>query len=155
MPDKVIEKSISQDYKYGFSTDIQQDTLAPGLDEEVIRTLSKIKDEPDWLLEWRLKAYRHWLTMTEPDWAEFPYPKIDYQDLYYYAAPKQKKKELKSMDEVDPEMKRTFEKLGIPLIEQKRLAGVAVDAIFDSVSVVYSSFYSRRTFYFESQWKER
>ena len=133
MPDKVIEKSISQDYKYGFSTDIQQDTLAPGLDEEVIRTLSKIKDEPDWLLKWRLKAYRHWLNMNDPSWAKVNYDPIDYQAISYYSAPR--KKSAKSLEEVDPEILKTYEKLGIPLNEQKMMEGVAVDAVFDSVSV--------------------
>ncbi len=133
MPDKVIEKSISQDYKYGFSTDIQQDTLAPGLDEEVIRTLSEIKDEPDWLLKWRLKAYRHWLNMNDPSWAKVNYDPIDYHAISYYSAPR--KKSAKSLEEVDPEIIKTYEKLGIPLNEQKMMEGVAVDAVFDSVSV--------------------
>ena len=133
MPDKVIEKSITQDYKYGFETDIQQDTLPPGLDEDVIRTLSKIKDEPEWLLEWRLKAYHHWLDMKDPIWAKVKYEPIDYQAISYYSAPR--KKSANSLDEVDPEILDTYKKLGIPLDEQKMMEGVAVDAVFDSVSV--------------------
>ena len=133
MSDKVIEKSINQDYKYGFETDIEQDTLPPGLDEEVICTISKIKDEPKWLLEWRLKAYRHWLDMKDPNWAKVKYEPIDYQAISYYSAPR--KKSVKSLDEVDPEILETYKKLGIPLDEQKMMEGVAVDAVFDSVSV--------------------
>lgn len=129
-----IEALANQEYKYGFVTDIESEVIPRGLSESVIRTISEKKGEPDWLLEWRLKAYRHWLTMKEPGWANVSYPKIDYQDIIYYSAPKPK--ELKqSLDEVDPELLDTFEKLGIPLTEQKMLAGVAVDAIFDSVSV--------------------
>ena len=124
----------SQDYKYGFVTDIDTETFAKGLDENVIRALSKKKNEPQFMLDFRLKAYEKWLTMEEPKWHNVDYPPIDYQDISYYSAPKQKKK-LESMDEVDPELLRTFEKLGIPLDEQKRLANVAVDAVFDSVSV--------------------
>ncbi|MCH7763731.1 MAG: Fe-S cluster assembly protein SufB [Candidatus Marinimicrobia bacterium] len=129
----VIEKVIEQDYKYGFVTDIEQDTLPPGLDEDVIRTISAIKKEPKFMLEWRLKSYRKWLNMQEPTWANVSYPEIDYQAISYYSAPK--KKELKSLDEVDPEILETYSKLGIPLEEQKMLSGVAVDAVFDSVSV--------------------
>jgi Fe-S cluster assembly protein SufB len=124
-----------QEYKYGFVTDIESDVIPRGLTEETIRQIVKIKNEPDWMLEFRLKAYRHWLTMTEPKhWPNISYPEIDYQDVIYYSAPKQKAVKA-SLDEVDPELLRTFEKLGIPLTEQKQLAGVAVDAIFDSVSV--------------------
>jgi Fe-S cluster assembly protein SufB len=130
---EVIEKAIEQDYKYGFVTDIEQDTLPPGLNEDVIRSISAIKNEPDFMLEWRLKSYNQWLKMEEPTWAKVDYPKIDYQAISYYSAPK--KKELKSLDEVDPEILKTYNKLGIPLEEQKMLAGVAVDAVFDSVSV--------------------
>ncbi|MBT92935.1 MAG: Fe-S cluster assembly protein SufB [Euryarchaeota archaeon] len=130
---EVIEKAIEQDYKYGFVTDIEQDTLPPGLNEDVIRSISAIKNEPDFMLEWRLKSYNQWLKMKEPTWAKVDYPKIDYQAISYYSAPK--KKELKSLDEVDPEILKTYNKLGIPLEEQKMLAGVAVDAVFDSVSV--------------------
>ena len=130
---EVIEKAIEQDYKYGFVTDIEQDTLPPGLNEDVIRSISAIKNEPDFMLEWRLKSYNQWLKMEEPTWAKVDYPKIDYQAISYYSAPK--KKELKSLDEVDPELLETYNKLGIPLQEQKMLAGVAVDAVFDSVSV--------------------
>ena len=129
-----IEELANKEYKYGFVTDIESDTFEKGLNEDVIRALSKKKNEPEFLLEWRLKAYRHWLTMEEPSWANIHYDKIDYQDIIYYSAPK-KKKELKSLDEVDPELLNTFSKLGISLEEQKRLSGVAVDAVFDSVSV--------------------
>ena len=130
---EVIEKAIEQDYKYGFVTDIEQDTLPPGLNEDVIRTISAIKKEPEFMLKWRLKSYRQWLKMGEPTWAKVDYNEIDYQAISYYSAPK--KKELKSLDEVDPEILETYKKLGIPLEEQKMLAGVAVDAVFDSVSV--------------------
>ena len=133
MANKIIDKTISQDYKYGFETHVEQDTLPPGLNEDVIRKISKIKKEPDWLLDWRLKAYNHWLNMKEPDWAKVHYPAIDYQEISYYSAPKKKK--LNSLDEVDPEILDTYKKLGIPLDEQKMLEGVAVDAVFDSVSV--------------------
>ncbi len=122
-------------YKYGFVTDIEMETAPKGLNEDIIRFISAKKEEPDWLLEWRLKAYRHWLTMEEPDWAKVGYDKIDYQDLHYYAAPKNIDRP-KSLDEVDPELLETYEKLGIPLKEQELLSGVvAVDAVFDSVSV--------------------
>ncbi len=130
---EVIEKAIEQDYKYGFVTDIEQDTLPPGLNEDVIRTISAIKKEPEFMLKWRLKSYRQWLKMGEPTWAKVDYNEIDYQAISYYSAPK--KNELKSLDEVDPEILETYKKLGIPLEEQKMLAGVAVDAVFDSVSV--------------------
>jgi Fe-S cluster assembly protein SufB len=121
-------------YKYGFVTDIESDTLAPGLTEDTVRFISAKKNEPQWLLDWRLKAFRRWQTMTEPHWAYMHYPPIDYQAISYYSAPKPKEL-LKSMDEVDPELLRTYEKLGIPLHERAALAGVAVDAVFDSVSV--------------------
>jgi Fe-S cluster assembly protein SufB len=129
----IIDQKISEDYKYGFVTDIESETLPPGLDEDVVRFISTIKEEPQWLVDWRLKAYRHWLKMKEPVWAKVHYHDIDYQDIIYYSAPK--KKELQSLDEVDPELLRTYDKLGIPLEEQKMLSGVAVDAVFDSVSV--------------------
>ena len=129
-----IEQIAKQEYKYGFVTDVESDTIRPGLDEEIIRTISSKKGEPQWLLEWRLKAFRHWLTMKEPEWANVHYAPIDYQAISYYSAPKPKKK-LNSLDEVDPEVRATFDKLGISLLEQKRLTGVAVDAVFDSVSV--------------------
>src|SRR6516225_9915509 len=129
-----IEELANREYKHGFTTDIDVDTVPRGLNEEIVRTISAKKKEPAWLLEWRLKAYRHWLTMIEPRWSNVHYPPINYQDIIYYAAPKPKK-QLSSLDEVDPELRRTFEKLGISLDEQKRLAGVAVDAVFDSVSV--------------------
>ena len=132
---KTIDKVTSQDYQYGFVTDIEQDTIPPGLNEDVIRLISNKKNEPDWLTNWRLKAYNNWLKMNEPDWAKVDYPKIDYQSISYYSAPKDKSDGPKSLDEVDPELVKTYETLGIPLEEQKMLAGVAVDAVFDSVSV--------------------
>lgn len=134
---KTIEELTNKEYKYGFVTDIEADTLPKGLNEDIIRQLSAIKGEPEFLLEWRLKAYRHWLTMEEPTWPNVHYPKIDYQDLHYYSAPKKKPK-LNSLDEVDPELRETFDKLGISIDEQKRLSNVAVDAVFDSVSVATS-----------------
>ena len=129
-----IEELANREYKWGFVTDIEADTAPRGLNEEIVRFISAKKNEPNWLLEWRLKAYRHWLTMKEPRWPNVRYSAIDYQDMIYYSAPKQKK-QLKSLDEVDPELRRTYEKLGISLQEQERLSGVAVDAVFDSVSV--------------------
>ncbi|MBI4549940.1 MAG: Fe-S cluster assembly protein SufB, partial [Candidatus Omnitrophica bacterium] len=125
---------VNQEYKYGFYTDIEADVIPKGLNEDIIRTISLKKGEPEFMLDWRLKAYRRWITMKEPVWPHVHYPPIDYQDIVYYSAPKPKKK-LNSLDEVDKEILETFEKLGIPLEEQKRLAGVAVDAVFDSVSV--------------------
>ncbi|MFT6490028.1 MAG: Fe-S cluster assembly protein SufB, partial [Parvibaculaceae bacterium] len=122
-------------YKYGFTTDIESDLAPKGLSEDIVRFISAKKNEPEWMLEWRLDAYRRWLTMEEPTWAMVDYPKIDFQDLHYYAAPKEKEK-LNSLDEVDPKLLETYDKLGIPLNEQMMLAGVAVDAVFDSVSVV-------------------
>jgi Fe-S cluster assembly protein SufB len=130
----VLQNLIDKPYEHGFVTDIDSDTTPKGLSEDVIRLISSKKNEPEWLLEFRLKAYRHWLTMTEPKWPNVTYPRIDFQDISYYSAPKARPK-LASMDEVDPELIRTFEKLGVPLHEQKALAGVAVDVIFDSVSV--------------------
>ena len=129
-----IEKTIASDYKYGFTSDLEAESAPKGLNEDIIRFISAKKNEPEWLLEWRLKAYRHWLTMTEPNWANVNYPKVDFQDVIYYSAPKQRVKP-NSLDEVDPELLRTFEKLGISMAEQKRLTGVAVDAVIDSVSV--------------------
>src|ERR671925_1369012 len=131
---ETIEQLATREYKYGFYTDVETETVPKGLNEDVIRLISEKKQEPEWLLEWRLKAYRLWLTMKEPTWQNVKYDPINYQDIVYYSAPK-KKKALNSLDEVDPEVKRTFDKLGIPLEEQKLLAGVAVDAVFDSVSV--------------------
>ena len=128
-----VEEATGQ-YKYGFVTDIEVEKAPKGLNEDIIRFISAKKDEPEWLLEWRLKAYQKWLTMDSPDWAKLDIPEIDYQDIYYYAAPKTAEGP-KSLDEVDPELLATYEKLGIPLNEQKMLAGVAVDAVFDSVSV--------------------
>jgi Fe-S cluster assembly protein SufB len=130
-----ISKVIGAEYGAGFVTDIEQESFAPGLDENVVRKLSELKSEPEWLLAYRLKAFRHWLSMSEPKWAKVHYPPIDYQAIVYYAAPKSKKDAPKSLDEVDPELLKTYEKLGIPLQERGRLAGVAVDAVFDSVSV--------------------
>ncbi len=130
-----IEELVSQEYKWGFVTDVEADVVPKGLNEDIIRMISAKKHEPEFMLEWRLKAYRHWLTMEEPRWANVSYPPIDYQDISYYAAPKTLKSRPKSLDEVDPEILRTYEKLGIPLREQEILAGVAVDAVFDSVSV--------------------
>lgn len=129
-----IEQLATQDYKYGFVTEIESDEAPKGLNEDIIRLISKKKNEPDFMLEWRLKAYRHWLTMAEPTWAHVHYPSIDYQDIRYYSAPKMNAKP-KSLDEVDPELLRMYEKLGVPLQERELLAGVAVDAVFDSVSV--------------------
>ena len=129
-----IEQAVLSDYKYGFYTDIEADEAPKGLNEDIIRFISAKKNEPDWMLEWRLKAFRHWLRMEEPKWANIKYPPINYQDIIYYSAPKQKVKP-KSLDEIDPELRRTFEKLGISLDEQKRLSGVAVDAVIDSVSI--------------------
>ncbi len=129
-----IEQIASQEYKYGFVTDIEVDQAPPGLNEDIIRLISAKKNEPEWMLEFRLKALRHWTTMKEPTWANIKYDAIDYQAISYYSAPKQKKK-LNSLDEVDPELRATFAKLGISLEEQKRLSNVAVDAVFDSVSV--------------------
>src|SRR3954465_79648 len=144
-----VRAVTEQKYKYGFFTDIESDTAPKGLSEDIVRFISARKNEPEWLLEWRLKAYRHWLTMEEPNWAKLGYPAIDYQDAYYYSAPKVASKP-KSLDEVDPELLKTYAKLGIPLKEQAILAGVegagespsdagrmpvAVDAVFDSVSV--------------------
>jgi Fe-S cluster assembly protein SufB len=129
-----IESLVNREYQHGFVTDIEADTFPPGLSEDVVAAISAKKGEPQWLLDWRLKAYKRWLTMTEPTWPNVKYPRIDYQGASYYSAPKSVKP-LQSLDEVDPELLRTYEKLGIPLNEQKALAGVAVDAIFDSVSV--------------------
>ncbi len=134
MSESAIDQQVSQPYKYGWSTDIESELAPVGLSEDTIRLISEKKSEPAWMLEWRLKAYRNWLKMTEPNWANITYEPIDYQAIHYYAAPKQQKA-LESLDEVDPKLLETFEKLGIPLGEQKRLTGVAVDAVFDSVSV--------------------
>jgi Fe-S cluster assembly protein SufB len=129
-----VKSLVNQPYKYGFVTNIESDTLPPGLSEDVVRLISAKKNEPEFMLEFRLRAYRQWLKMAEPKWAEVGYPAIDYQNIIYYSAPKQQKK-LDSLEEVDPTLLETFEKLGIPLSEQKRLSNVAVDAVFDSVSV--------------------
>ena len=130
-----VSSIAGEKYKYGFVTDIETELAPMGLNEDIIRFISAKKDEPDWMLQWRLRAYERWLTMEEPEWAKVEYPEIDFQDAYYYAAPKSQKDGPQSLDEVDPELLRTYEKLGIPLHEQQMLAGVAVDAVFDSVSV--------------------
>src|SRR5213080_1663238 len=132
---ETIEGLVKQEYKYGFYTDVETDSAPPGLNEDIVRLISAKKNEPEFMLEWRLKAYRHWLTMKEPAWPHVHYPPIDYQKSVYYSAPKKKGDGPKSLDEVDPKLLETYEKLGIPLREQGRLAGVAVDAVFDSVSV--------------------
>lgn len=129
-----IEKTVLTDYKYGFVTEIEADEAPPGLSEDIVRFISAKKNEPEWMLEWRLKAYNHWLKMEEPTWANIKYEKVNYQDIIYYSAPKQKKK-VNSLDDIDPELRKTFEKLGISLDEQKRLSGVAIDAVIDSVSI--------------------
>jgi Fe-S cluster assembly protein SufB len=134
-PSSRIDQLISREYRHGFISDIQSDTLPRGLSEDVIRLISAKKNEPDFMLEWRLAAYRHWLTMTEPGWSTVRHPPIDYQDIAYYSAPFANKDRPKSLDDVDPELLRTYEKLGVPLQEREILAGVAVDAVFDSVSV--------------------
>ena len=133
MNDDTINNQLDKKYEFGFTTNIEQDTLPPGLNEEVIKIISNKKDEPEWLLNWRLNAFKKWKKMTEPKWAKINYPEIDYQKISYFSAPK--KKNLESLDEVDPEILKTYNKLGIPIEEQKMLAGVAVDAVFDSVSV--------------------
>ena len=138
MSNEELKKIAETEYQYGFETHIEQDTLPPGLDEGVITHISRMKNEPDWLLEFRLNAYRHWLTLEQPDWGHLNIKPIDYQAISYYSAPKSKKEGPKSLDEVDPELLRTYEKLGIPLQEREMLAGVAVDAVFDSVSVATS-----------------
>src|SRR5947209_1943192 len=123
-----IQKTVLSEYKYGFVTDIEADEAPKGLDEDTIRFISAKKKEPQWMLDWRLKAYQHWLKMEEPRWANVKFPPINYQDIIYYSAPKQKIKP-ESLDQIDPELRKTFEKLGISLDEQKRLTGVAVDAV--------------------------
>src|SRR5262245_46001978 len=134
-----VEELAQREYKYGFVTEIEADTVAPGLNEEIVRLISSKKNEPAFMVDWRLRAYRHWVKLeksqAEPKWAKVHYPPIDYQAIRYYSAPKNKSDGPKSLAEVDPELLKTYEKLGIPLGEQERLAGVAVDAVFDSVSV--------------------
>jgi Fe-S cluster assembly protein SufB len=134
----VLEQAIGSEYKYGFVTNIETETVPKGLNGDIIRLISQKKSEPEWILNWRLKAYAHWLKMEAPDWDNINYPPINFQDIIYYAAPK-KKMALNSLDEVDPELLKTFEKLGISIAEQKRLTGVAVDVVMDSVSVATSS----------------
>ncbi|MBL9085982.1 MAG: Fe-S cluster assembly protein SufB, partial [Planctomycetia bacterium] len=136
--DDALARATTGEYRWGFVTDIASESAARGLSEDVVRFISAKKGEPAWLLEWRLKAYRHWLTMKEPTWAKVGYPRIDYQDIIYYSAPKSAADKPKSLAEVDPELLATYEKLGIPLKEREALAGVAVDAVFDSVSVATS-----------------
>ena len=139
MTNRTVQELAEQSYKYGWTTDVEEESAPPGLSEDIVRWISAKKDEPDWLLEWRLKAYRHFVHLLDdaqlPTWANVNHPPIDFQGIRYYAAPKAKL-ELDSIDEVDAEILKTYEKLGIPLLEQKRLAGVAVDAIFDSVSIM-------------------
>lgn len=135
---KMLEETVSKEYQYGFVTDIETDVIRKGIDDEVIRLISSKKNEPEWMLEWRLKAFHQWQKMEEPTWPNVSYPKINYQDIIFYAAPKKMKPKLGSLDEVDPELLKTFEKLGISLNEQKRLSGVAVDVVMDSVSVATS-----------------
>lgn len=130
---EAIKKTVEEKYRYGFKTDIESDQIPAGLSEDVVRIISQKKNDPEWMLEWRLKAYKQWTSMKEPNWAHLNYPPIPYQDIIYYSAPKQSK--VKSLDELDPKLLETYEKLGIPLTEQKQLAGVAVDAVFDSVSI--------------------
>ena len=130
-----IESLVKQEYKYGFVTDVESESTPPGLSEDTIRHISAKKNEPAWLTDWRIKAFRYWQTMPEPTWQFVKYPKIDFQDISYFSQPKPKGDAPKSLDEVDPKFLETYEKLGIPLRERGRLAGVAVDAIFDSVSV--------------------
>jgi len=132
---ETIESLVKQDYKYGFYTDVETESAPPGLSEDTIRLISRKKNEPEWLTDWRLKAFRHWQTMQEPAWPKVHHEKINYQDIVYYSAPKKKGDGPKSLEEVDPKLLETYEKLGIPLRERERLAGVAVDAVFDSVSV--------------------
>ena len=132
---ETIEGLVQKEYKYGFYTDVEADSAPPGLNEDIVRLISAKKQEPEFMLEWRLKAYRHWLTMKEPKWPHVHYPPIDYQKAVYYSAPKKRGQGPKSLEEVDPKLLETYEKLGIPLKERERLAGVAVDAVFDSVSV--------------------
>src|SRR5256714_4868991 len=132
---ETIEGFVKQEYKYGFVTDVETEAAPPGLNEGIVRLISRKKNEPEFMLEWRLKAFRHWLTMTEPVWQKAHYPPIDFQKIIYYSAPKKRGDGPKSLDEVDPKLLETYEKLGIPLKERERLAGVAVDAVFDSVSV--------------------
>lgn len=131
----ILDEVVSGEYKYGFVSDIEQDIAPKGLSEDIVRMISAKKNEPEWMLEWRLKAFRHWRTMKEPVWANVHYPAVDFNDISYYAAPKPKKDAPKSLDEIDPELRRTFERLGISLSEQERLSGIAVDAVLDSVSV--------------------
>jgi Fe-S cluster assembly protein SufB len=131
----VKDVKATAEYKHGFVTDVEAETIRRGLDEDIIRLISAKKSEPEWLLEYRLRAYRHWLTLEEPHWARADYAPIDYQGIYYYSAPKSASEKPKSLDELDPELLKTFERLGIPLTEQKRISGVAIDAVFDSVSL--------------------
>ena len=130
-----LESLVNRRYEHGFVTDIEADSLPPGLDEDVVRAISARKNEPEFMLEWRLRAFRQWQEMQEPEWAHLHYPPVDYQAISYFSAPKSDEDRPKSLDEVDPKLLETYDKLGIPLHERARLAGVAVDAVFDSVSV--------------------
>ena len=132
--DKIIHEVTSGEYKFGFSSDIESDQIPKGLNEDIVRLISSKKQEPEWLLDFRLKSYRYWLTMKMPKWPNLKIPEINYQDIIFYSAPKQKPA-LASLDEIDPELRKTFDKLGIPLDEQKHMTGVAVDAVMDSISV--------------------
>src|SRR5690625_5081685 len=131
-----LVRSVGERYKYGWETEVEMEFAPKGLNEDIVRLISEKHGEPDWMCEWRLDAYRRWVQMEEPEWAMVDYPPIDFQDQYYYARPKSMQTRPKSLDEVDPELLRTYEKLGIPLYEQEVLAGVAMDIVFDSVSVV-------------------
>ena len=139
MSQQQIDRAITREYAAGFTTNIESDTLPPGLNEDVIRFISARKNEPEWLLEWRLEAYRGWLRMEEPSWAHVNYPPIRVEDISFFSSPKDHKDRPKSLDEVDPELIDTYNKLGIPLHEQEALAGVAVDVVFDSVSVAITT----------------
>jgi len=132
---ETVQELVRKAYQHGFVTEIDTDTVPPGLGEDVVRVISEKKDEPEWMLEWRLKSYRHWLTMSEPSWAHVHHSPIDYHAISYYSAPKVRGDGPKSLDEIDPKLLETYKKLGIPLEEQMALAGIAVDAVFDSVSV--------------------
>ena len=138
--DQILEEFTSKEYEHGWNIDMEADQAPKGLSEDIVRFISAKKEEPEWLLEWRLKAYRKWTEMEEPDWANVKFPKVNYQDIIYYSAPKQKAKP-KSLDEVDPELRETFKKLGISLEEQKRLTGVAVDAVLD-VQCAYHTYFA-------------
>ncbi len=138
MSEDILDQLTQSDYKYGFTTDIEVESAPKGLNEEIIRFISNKKNEPQWLLDYRLKAYRHWLALEEPVWANIKYDKIDFQNISYYSAPKKNNNEGKKLEDLDPELLKTFARLGIPLTEQKRISGVAIDAVFDSVTTFCS-----------------